>query len=134
MSVEKPGFKKLEQSNIILSTSARLNLGDLVLEVGAQADTITIQADGGQLQLQSESGERSDLITNRQIRDIAINGRNILDLTRTIPGIINTNQSAQSTVNNAAGTFNVNGTRSNMHEVSIDGQPISTPETTPACW
>ena len=118
--VEKAGFKKLEKSGVILSTSTKLNLGDFVLQVGGVAETVTVQAEAGRLQIQSESGERSDLITNKQIKNLALNGRNILDLTKMIPGIINTNQNAQSTVTNA-GAFNVNGTRSNMHEITVDG-------------
>jgi hypothetical protein len=121
ISVEKAGFKKVEKSNVILSTSDKLNAGDFVLQVGEVAETVTVQADTGQLQIKSESGERSDLVTNRQIKDLALNGRNILDLTRTIPGIINVNQNATSTVTNAGGTFTVNGTRSNMHEITVDG-------------
>src|SRR5262249_51885445 len=71
--------------------------------------------------IKTESGEPSDLVTNRQIRGLALNGRNILDLTKTIPGIINTSQAANSTVTNATGTFTINGVRSNMHEVTVDG-------------
>lgn len=119
--VEKSGFKTLEKNNVVLSTSDKLNVGDFTLEVGAVTEAIQIQADAGQLQIKTESGERSDLITNKQIKDIALNGRNILDLTRIIPGIANVSQTAQSTVTNAGGTFNVNGTRSNMHEITVDG-------------
>ena len=119
--VEKDGFKTLEKSNVVLSTSDKLNVGDFTLEIGAVTEAIQVQADAGQLQIKTESGERSDLITNKQIKDIALNGRNILDLTRIIPGITNVSQTAQSTVTNAGGTFNVNGTRSNMHEITVDG-------------
>lgn len=121
VTVEKEGFKRFEKSGVVLSTADRLNAGDFVLEAGGVSETIQVTADAGQLQVKTESGERSDLITNRQIKDLAINGRNILDLTRTVPGVINTNQNATSTVTNAAGTFTVNGTRSNMHEVTVDG-------------
>lgn len=121
IQVERAGFKKLEQTNVVLSTSDKLNVGELTLDVGQVSETVQVQADAGQLQIKTESGERSDLITNRQIKDIAINGRNILDLTRTIPGIINTSQTPQSTVLNAGGTFTINGTRANMHEITVDG-------------
>ncbi|HKC88228.1 MAG TPA: carboxypeptidase regulatory-like domain-containing protein, partial [Blastocatellia bacterium] len=121
ISVEKSGFKKVEKSNVVLSTSDKLNAGDFTLEVGQVTEAVQIQADLGQLQIKTESGERSDLVTNRQIRGLALNGRNILDLTKTIPGIINTSQAANSTVTNAAGTFTINGVRSNMHEVTVDG-------------
>jgi hypothetical protein len=121
ISVEKQGFKKVEKGAVVLSTSDKLNAGDFTLEVGQVTEAVQIQADAGQLQIKTESGERSDLVTNRQVRNLALNGRNILDLTRTIPGVVNTNQNAQSTVTNAAGTFTINGTRSNMHEVTVDG-------------
>jgi hypothetical protein len=121
ISVEKSGFKKVEKGNIILSTSDKLNVGDFILDVGDVSETIQVQADVGQLQIKTESGERSDVITNRQIREIALNGRNILDLTKTLPGLINTTQRANSTVTNAGGDFTVNGVRSNMHEITVDG-------------
>ncbi len=121
ITVEKQGFKKVEKSNVVLSTSDKLNAGDFTLEVGQVTEAVQIQADLGQLQVKTESGERSDLVTNTQIKNLALNGRNILDLTKTIPGIINTNQTANSTVLNAAGTFTINGVRSNMHEVTVDG-------------
>lgn len=119
--VEKAGFKKLERSKVILTTAGKLDLGEFRLEVGGLAETVTVQADAGQLQLQTVSGERSDVLTNNQLINLAINGRNVLDLTRIVPGITNVNQGAQSTVNGEAGTFNVNGTRSNMHVVTING-------------
>lgn len=121
ITVEKEGFKRVEKSDVVLSTGDRLNAGDFVLEVGGVGETVTVVADAGQLQIKTESGERSDLITNRQIKDLAINGRNILDLTRTVPGVINVSQNATSTVTNAAGTMNINGARSNMNEVQVDG-------------
>lgn len=121
VTAEKTGFKTVEKSGVILSTGDRLNAGDFVLEVGAVGETVKVTADAGQLQIKTESGERSDLITNRQIKDLAINGRNILDLTRTVPGVINVSQNATSTVTNAAGTMNINGARNNMNEVQVDG-------------
>src|SRR5262245_4302052 len=121
IKVEKSGFKKVEKTNVILTTGDKLNAGDFTLSVGEVTEAVQIQADAGQLQIKTESGERSDIITNRQIRDIAINGRNILDLTRVTPGVINVNQQAQSTVNGAGGTFTINGLRNNMHEITIDG-------------
>jgi len=120
--IEKDGFKKIEKSNVILGTADKLNVGDFVLEVGAVAETIEIQADAGQLQIKSESGERSDLVTNRQIKDLALNGRNVIDLVRLVPGVSSAGGGLQqSTVNNAFAGFNINGTRNNQHEVTIDG-------------
>ncbi len=123
VEVEMKGFKKARKSDVVLLVSSKLSVGDVVLQVGAVTDTITVEAEAGQIQIQSESGERSDVVTNRELRNIPLNGRNIVDLMRTIPGVSagSVTANAASTVNNVIGTFNVNGSRSNMHEYTVDG-------------
>jgi hypothetical protein len=68
ISVEAPGFKKAETTGLVLSATDKLNAGDFVLQVGAAGATVTVSADAAQLELQSNSGERSDLITSKQLR------------------------------------------------------------------
>ena len=97
---------------MILPHRSAINVGDLVLEVGNVTETVTVEADVGRLQIQTESAERSDLVTNKQLRDIALNGRNIADLFKTIPGVIAGGTQTTSTVQNVVGSFNINGTRS----------------------
>jgi hypothetical protein len=87
IKVESPGFKQLESSGFVLSAAAKLDAGELVLAVGAAADSVSVTADVGQVQLQSDSGERSDVITGKQINAIALNGRNVLDYMKLIPGM-----------------------------------------------
>ena len=121
--VEKTGFKKAERSGVVLLVSSKVNVGDVTMDVGAVTDTVTVQAEAGQIEIQSDSGERSDVVTNRELRNIPLNGLNIVDLMRTIPGVNagSVTANAASTVNNVVGTFNVNGSRSNMHEYTVDG-------------
>jgi hypothetical protein len=117
------GFKTSEKSNVALPVATRISVGDIVLEVGSLTETVVVQADAAQLQIQAESGERSNVISNRQLRNIPLNGRNVVDLMRTIPGVIagGVTANAASTVNNIAGGFNINGTRSAQHEYTVDG-------------
>jgi outer membrane receptor protein involved in Fe transport len=119
--VELNGFKSVERTGVILSTKAAVNVGDVLLEVGNMAEAITVEANVGRLQVQTESGERSDLVTNKQLRDVALNGRNIADLFKTIPGVIAGATQTTSTVQNVVGSFNINGTRANQHEYTVDG-------------
>jgi outer membrane receptor protein involved in Fe transport len=123
LAVEAAGFKKKESSNIVLSVASTVNVGDVVLELGSIREVVTVEADAGTIQIQSESGERSNIVTNRQLRDIGLNGRNVVDLMRTIPGVISggVTANAASTVTNIAGGFNINGTRAAQHEYTIDG-------------
>ena len=75
VTTEAKGFKKSESTDVTLPVATRISLGDIVLQVGSISDTITVEADAGTIQIQSESGERSNIVTNRQIRDIGLNGR-----------------------------------------------------------
>src|ERR1039457_369662 len=120
---EMSGFKKSERSNVVVPVATKVSVGDIVLEIGSLTETVTVQAELGQLQIQTESGERSNVVTNRQLRGIALNGRNVVDLMRTIPGVIagGVTANAASTVTNITGGFSINGTRSAQHEYTVDG-------------
>jgi hypothetical protein len=74
--------------------------------------------------LQSNSGERSDLITGKQLNDVAMNGRNVLDYVKLIPGVVSQAGLPDLHVSSnigQLGNFSVNGTRQNEHEYTIDG-------------
>jgi Carboxypeptidase regulatory-like domain/TonB-dependent Receptor Plug Domain len=120
ITVEAKGFKTLVKTDIFLSATDRLNSGVFTLEIGGATETITVTADSGQLQLQTNSGERSDLITSKQLDKLALNGRNIIDFVKVIPGVVS---DFDGSVSGRGGldSFNINGTRSNQHQFTIDG-------------
>ncbi len=120
ITVDAKGFKKLDSKGFVLSAADKLNAGDLVLAVGATSDEVTVIADAGQVQLQSESGERSDLITSKQLDQVAMNGRNVLDYLKLVPGMSGTFD-AHASGTGGIDAYNINGTRANQHEFTIDG-------------
>jgi hypothetical protein len=119
--VELTGFKKTSKSNVILPVASKVNAGDFVLEIGNVTEVVSVDANVGRMQIQTESGERSDVVTNRQLRDVALNGRNIADFMKVVPGVIAGGTITTSTVTNVVGGFNINGTRSLQHEYTVDG-------------
>jgi len=118
--VELQGFKALEKTDVFLSATDRLDVGVFELQVGGTQETVTVMAESGRLQLQANSGERSDLITGKQLNDLALNGRNIIDFVKVVPGVIS-NFDGQVAGTGGIDAFNVNGTRANQHEFTIDG-------------
>jgi len=120
VTVEAKGFKKSETTGVVLSAADKLNAGEIVLAMGAATESVTVTADAGQIQLQSNSGERSDVITSKQLDDVAMNGRNVLDYMKLIPGVVGTGDFHVSGTGGIA-NFNINGTRANQHEFTIDG-------------
>ncbi|MBO0859551.1 MAG: TonB-dependent receptor [Chloracidobacterium sp.] len=123
IAVEKTGFKKLEKTNIILNAIDLVNAGDFTLDVGAVTDTVTVTADAGRIEIQSETGERSGLVTGTQLKELAINGRNYQDFLKTLPGVITGTVTSGATASSTGslGSFNINGTRSNQKELTVDG-------------
>ena len=120
MTVSAQGFNTLTKSGVILNAQDNLNAGAFALQVGAAAATVTVTADTGQLQIQANSGERSDLITGKQLDEVAVNGRNLLDYMRLIPGVAGTGNFAASATG-GLDSYNINGTRANSHEFTVDG-------------
>ena len=120
LGIEMTGFKQLLKKGIIINTADKQSAGTLTLEVGGSSETVEVQAEASELTIQKESGEQSQLITGRQLREIAVNGRNYLDLMKLIPGTTST-VNGQVAGPGGLGGFNINGTRGNQHNLTIDG-------------
>lgn len=120
LSVQAKGFQTSEKEGVILSSADKLNAGVFTLNVGAEATTVTVTADTAELQIQANSGERSDLITGKQLNDIALNGRNVLDIIRVIPGVSGRGSFGVSGTGGLT-SYSVNGTRTNQHDFTLDG-------------
>lgn len=118
LSVESPGFKKLERNAIPLSADDKLAVGDLTMQVGALTETVEVS--GQAAMLQSESAERSATINNRQMENIEVNGRNPLDLTKLIPGVVNTSSFQVGGAGGLSG-IQVNGNRGTSNQLTING-------------
>src|SRR5215831_14212190 len=118
--VETSGFKSLLRTGILLTANEERSLGSLALQVGVVSETVTVAAEA--VQVQTTSGESSALIASTQIQNLQSRGRDPITLLRILPGV---NGAAD---NDAAGgsfgtaTPTVNGVRSNLNNVTIDGQ------------
>ena len=125
VTVEKQGFNKLLREGIAVAPQDRLSLGELTLQVGSSATTVTVTSDAGQLELQADSGERSESVTGFQLRDLALNGRNIHDLAKTLPGVANPGGASEVSNLSAIGNYSINGTRVTMKDMTVDGSSIT---------
>jgi len=120
VAVTAQNFGTLNKAGVILNAADNLNAGIFKLDVAAAAASVTVTADTGQLQVQTDSGERSDLITGKQLEEVATNGRNVLDYMRLIPGVAGVGQFGASGTG-GLDSYNINGTRANSHEFTLDG-------------
>jgi hypothetical protein len=118
ITVTARGFKTFEQKDLKLYANDRIALPPIVLEVGALAESVVVTA--STVQLQTETAERSGIITGSQTANLALNGRNYLSLTALVPGVVNTanNQVAGP---GGIGSIFANGQHGDMNSVSLDG-------------
>src|SRR6267154_400475 len=118
IKVEATGFKTAEQKGVVLQVGDRTRL-DFQLPVGGASETVTVEAN--EVRVQTDTGEVSNVITDQQMSQIAVNGRSIYQLAQLTPG-------ASSTINNfvntpVGGDSNVefNGMRQNHNIYLLDG-------------
>ena len=113
------GFKPAEQQNITLNVGDQDRV-DFHLEVGNTQESVTVEANA--VQVQTESGERSDVITGQQVTQLATNGRSIYDLTALVPGA-SSDMADFNTPTPVGGdaTVSFNGLRQNHNLYLVDG-------------
>jgi len=120
VAVTASGFKRLEQRSVELSASETLSVGELVLEVGAVAETVTVTAQ--RATVQTASAERSGLVTSNQVDGLLIKGRNVHSLLQLLPGVVDLADDDQPNRN-----FNiyVQGNRRNTNAFTLDGMALN---------
>ena len=123
ITVEAAGFKTSEHRDLVLQVADRVR-EDVKLEVGNTQESITVEANA--IQVQSESGEVSNMITGQQMTQLATNGRSFYNLATIVPGA-SSNMSDFNVPTSAGGDSSVsfNGMRQNHNLWLIDGGEAS---------
>ena len=83
VKVEAAGFKAYERTGLKLDSNDTVRV-DAVLEVGQVSESVTVAADV--VKVESDSSEVSDLVSGKEIQDLAINGRHMAALAILSPG------------------------------------------------
>ncbi|HEY2739447.1 MAG TPA: carboxypeptidase regulatory-like domain-containing protein, partial [Thermoanaerobaculia bacterium] len=121
ISATAPGFAEADAKDITVSVGNRQRI-DLTLKVGATETTIQVQDVA--LQIETETSERGQNITNYQSEAFPLVTRNYSDLLALIPGSRQAPTSATTSSINSlvrAGSYNVNGERSMFNNFLLDG-------------
>src|SRR6266496_1966162 len=83
VKAEGAGLKIAEQKGVVLQVGDRARV-DFAMQVGAATETVTVEA--AAIRVQTDSSEVSNLITGRQISDLAVNGTSLFQLAALAPG------------------------------------------------
>ncbi len=119
VAVEHAGFKKFLASGNVLVADGRLTV-DTALEAGAVSETVTVTAEAGET-VNTTSGEIARVVDGEQVKNMALNGRNFLQLATLVPGspLLDFDAIAQTT--SGGGNISVNGGRGDSNNLTVDG-------------
>ncbi len=120
ISATHPGFKSTVTSEIDLRIDQTARI-DLVLQVGQVTEEITVSAEGAFLQ--TDTATLGQVIGERPVVDLPLNGRNFLQLASLSAGVVpSTSTSSQSArLGRSSLTTHVAGSRGSANSFLIDG-------------
>ena len=119
------GFKKTILTNVDLHVSENKTV-NIDLQVGQVTETVTITSDAAPVEVRS--GEVSSLISEKQVTELPLNGRNYAQLALMVPGVSPVTQAGAGGAFATRGTgldsgvdMSVNGNQSNANLWTVDG-------------
>jgi len=120
VTVEASGFRRFVQEGVRLMTGERIRL-DVALTVGGVNEEVKVSADASLLR--TETGSLGQVIPNRRIVDLPLNGRNFFTLITLAPGV------AAPPPTTVGPSFpRLNGGRPRVNEFLYDGISALQPE------
>lgn len=119
---EAPGFRRYTREPVQVSANEQVGL-DIVLEVGALAETVTVTAEAPMLSTTTAS--TGQVISSRLIEAFPMNGRSPLTLAQISFGVVPTSDPLfQRPFDNARiSSFSMGGAPSTTNEILLDGAP-----------
>jgi hypothetical protein len=100
VKVEFQGFKNWSLSGLKMSPGDKRNITGVELAVGTSAEVVTVEATGSQAAV-VDSGERSALLTANDIKSLSLQGRDVTELVKVLPGF--NNFTGNGNLNNQSG-------------------------------
>jgi hypothetical protein len=85
LKIEKAGFRGVNRKGIQLTSSERVGLGTIQLELGEVSDTVEVTIQGEAVT--TESADTSGVLSLKQLDSIPVKGRDVMNLLRTLPGV-----------------------------------------------
>jgi len=129
VTITAQGFQAYEQKGVHFDPGDKRNLSNIALQVGAATEVVTVSGTIESL-TPIDSGEKSTVIAQKQLQDIAIVGQNAAEFIKILPGFAMTggnvnaasfNPQVQNTGQGPVGSFSPNGLRTAALDITSDG-------------
>ncbi len=118
--VSASGFKRYEARGIVLRIAEKAR-ADAELTIGDVSTTVEVSGENV-AQVETESSELAGTVTEKQINQLVLNGRNFTQLVTLVPGVSNQTGQDEGTVGvNGNVSMSINGGRTEYNNWELDG-------------
>lgn len=113
VTVEHEGFTKVvtDPRELLVNQTLRV---DVPMALGKTSETVVVESQN--LNVETVVSTIGQSVVGRAVQELPLNGRNVLNLALTLPGVVETNPDSS-----AAGTYAVGGGRSDSVTFLLDG-------------
>lgn len=122
ISASARGFQRYVQTGVILQANQAATV-NIVLQVGAVTETVNVEANA--VQVDATTGTLSQVIDQKRVNELPLNGRNAAALTTLVAGVVAAPSDGTDKGNTktfpAAVPISVNGSRSDQTNYLLDG-------------
>lgn len=136
VTITAPGFRPYEQTGIHLDPGDTRSVRDIHLEAGNVTESVEVTSATDAINL--DSGEQSSLISSEEIKHLSVEGRDVTELLKILPGFAisrggagtfdnSSYDPAQVNPTGALGQYAANGTPVNGQALLSDGVDITDP-------
>jgi hypothetical protein len=122
VSVEAAGFEKQRKDGVVITVNLNAEVS-FTLKVGSPSQTVEVKASG--VELQTQDAVTGQVIDRREINNLPLVGRDVLQLTFLAPGIVSVAEASRSDEGFTGVNFNSNGGRNGTADVLMDGTSIT---------
>jgi hypothetical protein len=125
IDVEKTGFKRTTRPDVIVEVGQSVRI-DLAMQVGDV--TQTVEVTGETPQLQAETSSLGQVVEERKVNELPLNGRNVFNLISLAPSVVPQGSAGGTPVGVNPfgwGNYQVNGSFGNESAEYLDGQPLN---------
>ncbi len=143
VTIEASGFANWERRGVVLGSGDRRTLTDIVLGAAGTSATVDIAGTPDQI-AQVDTGEKAATITEKQIQNLSLVGRNAAELIKILPGftpvtggitnqpgfageVTGINGNGDAGKQSFIGSYSANGTRVDALDIAIDGARATDP-------
>ncbi len=135
ITAEKTGFKKLVRNPIEIQVNSAVRV-DAAMEVGDSMQTVQVTAEVPLVQTQNATIGTE--VEARQVADLALNGRNVLNLIELAPGVVPQGNTLNGGNAVTAGltmlNYQMGGGQADQSAAYVDGAPVNVSYENGAGW